>query len=100
MVRSDNLPPERNITIRQEIFAILEHGACSASDLSKRVRLTEKDVYEHLDELKQSRRIETIPAACNACGYRFEDRRKTRKPGKCPKCKSTRIDPPKFRANG
>lgn len=90
-------PVERNITVRQEILAVLEEGECNASDLSKMVRLTEKDIYAHLDELSKSGRVETVPAACNGCGYRFEERRKARKPGKCPQCKSTRIDPPRFR---
>ncbi|WP_148864029.1 ArsR family transcriptional regulator [Marinobacter fonticola] len=98
MTGPERVPAERTITIRQDILAILEEVECNASDLSKWVRLTEKDIYAHLDELKKSGRVATIPAACNACGYRFEDRRKARKPGKCPRCKSTRIDPPRFTA--
>ncbi|BES72817.1 transcriptional regulator [Marinobacter nanhaiticus D15-8W] len=97
MTRPERPPAERNITIRQEILAVLEEVESNASDLSKSVRLTEKEIYAHLDELCKSGRVETIPAACNSCGYRFEDRRKARKPGKCPRCKSTRIDPPRFR---
>lgn len=98
MTGTERPPPERNLTIRQQILAVLGEGESNAGDLSKIVRLTEKDIYEHLDELKRAGRVETMPATCNSCGYRFEDRRKARKPGKCPRCKSTRIDPPRFNA--
>lgn len=33
---------------------------------------------------------------CMDCGYIFKDLKKPRKPSKCPRCKSSRIEPPKF----
>lgn len=36
------------------------------------------------------------PPVCRFCGYVFKDIKKPKKPSRCPRCKSERIDPPKF----
>ncbi len=37
-----------------------------------------------------------MPATCKKCGYQFTDRERLKKPSRCPRCKSERIDPPRF----
>jgi len=69
---------------------------------SAAVGLQEKDVAEHLAHLSRSlahsrERLVVEPASCLACGYRFSDRTRLTRPGACPSCRSTRIEPPVFR---
>src|SRR5438477_6020985 len=42
-------------------------------------------------------RLVIEPASCIACGYAFVRRARLTRPGSCPDCGSTRIDPPAFR---
>ena len=96
MVSTENIPEERIKTIRQEIVEILSGGEHSAADLSKIVRKSEKEIYDHLSHILQAGEIKIVPAICATCSYKFDERSKVKKPTKCPKCKSTRIDPPLF----
>ena len=41
-------------------------------------------------------RIYMIPPRCLNCGYVFTDLDRPRKPSRCPRCKSERIEEPKF----
>lgn len=94
--RKTFIPEERSRTVRQEILDILTGGELSASDLSKMVRKSEKEIYDHLDQLKKAGEVDIVPAVCSSCDYVFEQRAKVKKPSKCPKCKGTRIEPPHF----
>jgi predicted Zn-ribbon and HTH transcriptional regulator len=42
-------------------------------------------------------RLQVLPAECLACGFIFRDRKRFTRPGTCPQCRATRIDPPAFR---
>jgi transcriptional regulator len=93
---------ERNQTVREAIRAELLRGAATARDLSERVSIREKDVADHLEHLDKSLRargekLVVEPASCIACGYSFARRPRLSRPGSCPECGSTRIDPPAFR---
>ena len=97
----DEGPRERTATIRELLEAELREGPATARDLSQAVGISEKDVAEHLEHLAKS--IEALgeklvqhPAECVACGFAFSDRTKFKKPSRCPKCGSERIDPPSF----
>lgn len=90
------MPEERSQTVRQQLLQQLERGPGSAAELSRLLRLSERDVLDHLDHLIRAARVETLPPSCAGCGFRFTERRKARKPGKCPRCKSTRVRPPRF----
>lgn len=86
------------------LAAAPEHGL-TAKDLSALVGISEKDVAGHLEHLEKSLqaqglRLEMLPASCIGCGFRFKDRRRLTRPGACPECRSTRIDPPAFRVAG
>jgi transcriptional regulator len=93
---------ERNRTIREAIRDELLRGPATARDLSERVSIREKDVAEHLEHLEKSlrargERFVVEPACCIACGFVFARRARLSRPGSCPECGSTRIDPPSFR---
>ncbi|MDP2645248.1 MAG: hypothetical protein Q8P24_09935 [Desulfobacterales bacterium] len=73
-------------------------GKYSSGSLSKIIGESEKEIYDHLAELKKSGVLIVDPAECRKCGFVFEDRERVKKPGKCPKCKSTFIEAPLFSA--
>jgi len=93
---------ERTRTVREAIRDELLRGPATARELSERVSIREKDVAGHLEHLEKSlrargERLVMEPASCIACGYAFARRSRLTRPGSCPKCGSTRIDPPAFR---
>ena len=93
---------ERTRTVREAIREELLRGTATARELSERVSIREKDVAEHLEHLEKSlrargERLVVEPATCIACGYAFARRSRLTRPGSCPECGSTRIDPPAFR---
>lgn len=90
------MPGERSRTIPQQLLDQLEDGPFSAAELSRLTRLSEREVLDHLEHLLRAGRIQPLPASCAGCGFRFEKRTRSKKPGKCPQCKSTRIRPPRF----
>ena len=93
---------ERTRTVRETIREELLREPATARELSERVSIREKDVAEHLEHLEKSlrargERLVVEPASCIACGYAFARRSRLTRPGSCPECGSTRIDPPSFR---
>lgn len=93
---------ERNQTVRAAIREELLRGAVTARELSERVSIPEKDVAGHLEHLERSlrargERLVVEAASCIACGFAFKRRARLSRPGSCPDCGSTRIDPPAFR---
>jgi predicted Zn-ribbon and HTH transcriptional regulator len=96
---------ERSQTIRETLRLELLRGSATARELSGRVGIREKDVADHLAHLEKSsrargERLVVEPASCIACGYSFAKRVRFTRPGSCPSCGSTRIDPPAFRLEG
>jgi predicted Zn-ribbon and HTH transcriptional regulator len=99
--REPFIPVERRETIRQNIVSILEGKAISAKDISADVKVSEKEVYEHLEHIqrtmnKRERTLIITPAECKKCGFVFRKRDRLTKPGKCPVCKSQLIQDPLF----
>ena len=89
-------------TIRQQIIILLEAETGDARMISQRLRLSEKEVYNHIPHIRKTvasmgKLLIVTPARCINCGYEFETRKKISKPGRCPKCKKERIEPPGFR---
>ncbi len=99
------VPPPRGSTVRgalEQALIAAPEGGLTAKDLSALVGISEKDVADHLAHLEKSLkaqglRLVTHPASCIACGFAFKDRKRLTRPGACPECRSTRIDPPTFR---
>jgi len=90
------------MTVREELAEALRRAPATAHELSREVGLKEKDVADHLGHLARSlethgERLAIDPAACIACGFVFSGRERLTRPGACPRCRSTRIDPPVFR---
>ena len=82
-----------------ELLTEAEH---SAKDLSQRLGIREKEVYDHLVHIKhsaaaQKKRLIVTPAQCLGCGYLFESRNRFTSPGRCPRCKEEHITDPKYR---
>lgn len=89
-------------TVRQKLIALLTQGDHTIRELSRAVGISEKDVGHHLDHVARSAashkmKFRMTPPLCLACGHAFEDRKRLAKPGRCPKCKSERIQSPAYR---
>ena len=84
---------EREKTIRQEIIEQLLIRNFSAQELSKIVRVKEKEIKEHLEHLKLTfgKKFRVVSSECLKCGYIFKERNKVKSPGKCPECRGTHI---------
>ena len=99
------LPPmERDETIRKSIVDILEVRSLSAKEISGHVRISEKEVYDHLKHIqktldRKNRKLEITPSRCKQCGFEFKKRERLKKPGKCPVCKSEQIEDTGFLIN-
>ncbi|MEH6575692.1 MAG: ArsR family transcriptional regulator [Amphritea sp.] len=96
MKNKEKIPEERNETIRQEILRFLEGSELTIGELSKQIGKSESELYDHLEHLLGFKSLRIIPAECLKCGYVFGNREKTKKPGKCPKCRGTYIEEPRF----
>ncbi len=89
-------------TVRQQIVSFLRQDAMTALEISQAVRVSEKDVYRHLSHIQKSmagqgKKLAFTPCTCLACGFSFTDRRRLTRPGRCPRCRESRIDHPVFR---
>lgn len=95
------VPEERHETIRREIMAALEGRTLSAKEISAAVRISEHEVYGHLEHIrkstsKKSRQLVIKPAECMKCGFVFSKRDRLKKPGRCPVCRRQFIQDPLF----
>jgi len=89
-------------TLRQGMIALLKSEECGVRDISQAMHISEKEVGDHLAHIRRSlsgsRRILAIrPSECLACGFVFKERRRFSRPGRCPRCRQTRISMPRFR---
>ena len=97
-------------TVREKIFRVLleARSPLTAREIAEIIGLDprsgEKQVYRHLRHLAKTVRrksggrvaVHMIPPRCRDCGYVFQDLEEPRKPSRCPRCKSQRIEPPRF----
>ncbi|MBI5047924.1 MAG: transcriptional regulator [Deltaproteobacteria bacterium] len=95
------IPAEREDTVRHKIIAVLTGQSLSAKEISADVRISEKEVYEHLEHIrktvsKSGHNLVITPSACNRCGFVFKKRDRLKKPSKCPVCCSESISEPIF----
>jgi predicted Zn-ribbon and HTH transcriptional regulator len=92
------------MTLRQRIMAELEKGFMTARDLSKAIRISEKEVISHMEHVAKSiqppKKLIIEPSVCNKCGFVFSDRRRFSSPSRCPQCRHEGINPPAFRIEG
>jgi len=88
-------------TLRQNIITLLSETEMSAREISGQVGIAEKEVCQHLSHIArsvaaQNKKVEITAAHCLACGYEFEDRKRFTRPGRCPQCKKSHIQSPRF----
>jgi predicted Zn-ribbon and HTH transcriptional regulator len=84
------------------MIMLLSKGECRARDLSQMLGIREKEVYAHLSHIERSvtpqkKKLIIIASRCLSCGYVFDTRKRFTKPGRCPRCKSERIQEPTYR---
>src|SRR3569832_1560657 len=88
-------------TVRRRILSALDEQTMTARDLSKQLRISEKEVLAHMAHVGKSlhppKRLVVEPSLCNKCGFTFDDRRKFSIPSRCPRCRHEGISPPAFR---
>ncbi len=100
---SDKPPPERHATPRERLLAALDHGeALTLLELSQDASLPERAIPDHLEHLQRSlkragRRLQLEPPRCVDCGFGFRGRTRFTRPGRCPRCRSTHLEPPRVR---
>ena len=89
------------MTLRQRIMAEIEKVSMTARDLSKTIRISEKEVIAHMGHvaksLKPPKRLIIEPPVCNKCGFVFSARRRFSIPSRCPECRHEGISPPAFK---
>jgi predicted Zn-ribbon and HTH transcriptional regulator len=88
-------------TVRQEIIALLSGDKNGAKAISKILRISEKEVYVHLEHIARTLKskggkLRITPARCLECGFVFESRNRFTSPGKCPLCKGEHIQDPEY----
>ena len=89
-------------TIRQRMITLLVDKEMDARELSQSMGIREKEIYEHLPHIalsvaRQRKRLIIRPVRCLACGYLFKDRKRFTRPGRCPRCKKSHLEEPKYR---
>ncbi len=95
------IPKEQHDTLRHVIAVLLAEKTLSARDISEEVRISEKEVLEHLEHIRaalhaRGERLVVTPAVCKRCGFEFRKRERLKKPGRCPVCQGEQIEPPLF----
>ena len=103
--KKPTIPSLKEDTVRHAIMALLGGEAVSALDISREVRIPEREVYGHLEHIRRTLRttglrLQVVPAACGECGFIFHKRTRLTKPGKCPVCRSSHISEPFFSMGG
>lgn len=92
--------PDR--TIRQEIMALIVDSPMTAKDLSKVLKIAEKEVHPHLEHIAKSigndkeKKFVIEPSKCFQCGFIFKERRRFTSPSRCPRCRHEGISQPLF----
>lgn len=84
------------------MIRLLEEAPRDARELSQRLGIQEKEVYEHLAHIARSmkarkKKLFVLPFSCLSCGFVFANRRRFTRPGRCPKCRDSRVEYPVYR---
>ena len=88
------------LTHRQRLVELLSEDLFTLHELSAEMHLSVKEVLHHLTHVQKSihppLRFVLDPARCLQCGFVFKERRKLSPPSKCPKCKDTHLQDPRY----
>lgn len=90
-------------TRRERAWELLQQRSdgWTPQELAEALDLRERVVIEDLQHLQKSAKrrgwaLEALPARCPDCGWR-QALDEPKMPSKCPRCKATRLEPPRFR---
>ncbi len=83
---------------RKDLIDFLLENPSNIEDLARSFGLTSREMADEIKHLRKSLRnkpyrIVIFPARCRQCHFSFHRDRLT-KPGKCPNCRGTWIQPP------
>lgn len=84
-------------TRRERIALLLHDHDFSPSEMARILEVPVNIILEDLKHISRSRKygeLMILPARCRKCGYEFK--REIKIPKRCPKCKSSWIDEPRF----
>jgi transcriptional regulator len=100
-LKQEPVPAERRETVRQEIIRLLDGRTLSVRDISTNIRISEKEVYGHLEHIRKTinrdeHKFHVAPSVCRKCGFVFRKRDRLKKPGRCPVCRSELIQEAQF----
>jgi predicted Zn-ribbon and HTH transcriptional regulator len=89
-------------TVRHRIIEALKENEMDARELSRAAGVREKEIYEHLPHIARTlagrgAKLSMRPPECLACGYVFSERSRFTRPGRCPRCRGTRVSAPTYR---
>ena len=89
-------------TIRQQLISALEENEMTAGELSKSLKIQEKEVFEHLSHIRRTlknkkKKLLINPFHCMLCDFTFKDRKRLTRPGRCPKCRQGHIEAAAYR---
>lgn len=95
------IPSRRDDTLRQSMSDLLRQQALTAREISEQVGVAEREVYAHLEHIRQSLHrggmsLHVMPAECRGCGFVFSKRERLKRPGRCPLCHGESISQPRF----
>ena len=85
-------------TTRQLIIDLLLKEQLTIREISQAVSIPEKEVIDHMEHIERSitnqgKKVETLPYKCIKCGFTFDSRRRFSRPGRCPSCKNSHLQP-------
>ena len=89
------------LTIRQRLAQLLSEDEYTLRELSDILGLRIKELCDHMTHVQRSMgkdvTIYAQPPKCLNCDFVFKDRKRFTTPGRCPLCKSEKIEHPLFR---
>ena len=91
-------------TVRQRLVRWLSRYSYDFEQLRHALEVSARDLEDELRHVerslrRQGRKLVVDGPTCRECGFGFPGRaaRHLHPPGRCPRCRSQRIEPPKFR---
>jgi predicted Zn-ribbon and HTH transcriptional regulator len=97
--------PEAIETVRRRLLRWLDEDEYDFEALRDALDLGVRDLERHLRHVEKTLRargsvLRVTAPHCRDCGFGFPGRtaKHLHPPGRCPRCRGERIDPPRFRA--
>ena len=93
-------------TVRQRLMRWLARSEYSFEQLRADLEIPARELEDELRHVEKSARaqglrLRMLAPVCHDCGFDFPGRMRKHlhPPGRCPKCRSTRIEPPRFQVS-